>query len=78
MFNELHEVHTGVVRIRSLARSYVWWPNLDNDIEQVVKECSGCQQHAHLSAKDPIHRWELPKINLTEIIWTKLDRYRAI
>ena len=44
VLNKLHEVHTGVVRMKSLA------PNLDHDIEQVVKECNVCQQHAHLSA----------------------------
>ena len=42
VLNELHEVHTGVVRMKSLARSFVWWPNLDHDIEQVVKECNCC------------------------------------
>ena len=30
--------------MKSLARSYVWWPNLDTDIESMVKECGGCQQ----------------------------------
>ena len=25
----LHEVHTGVARMKSLARQYFWWPNLD-------------------------------------------------
>ena len=26
--------------MKSLARSFVWWPNLNHDIEQVVKECN--------------------------------------
>ena len=61
MLNEWHEVHTGVVQINSLARSFVWWPYFDHDIEQVVKECNVCQQHAHLPDKAPIHTWEWPK-----------------
>ena len=61
VLNELHEVHTGVVRMKSLARSFVWWPNLDHNIEQVVKDCNVCQQHAHLPAKAPLHTWEWPK-----------------
>ena len=35
----LHEVHTGVARMKSLARQYFWWPNLDTDIEDMVKSC---------------------------------------
>ncbi|PIO61752.1 hypothetical protein TELCIR_16714 [Teladorsagia circumcincta] len=33
-----------------LARSYVHWPTLDNDIEQLVRNCSKCAS----VAKDPV------------------------
>ena len=35
ILQELHLDHPG----KSLARSYVWWPNLDADIEVMVKSC---------------------------------------
>ena len=54
VLNELHEVPSGVVRMKSLACSFVWWPNLDHEIEQVIKECNGYQQQAYLYAKAPI------------------------
>ena len=28
MMEELHETHPGICRMKSLARSHVWWPNL--------------------------------------------------
>ena len=28
--------------MKALARSYVWWPAIDSDIETIVKACSGC------------------------------------
>lgn len=39
----LHDQHPGMVRMKLLARSYVWWPNIDNDIERTVKLCEYCQ-----------------------------------
>ena len=34
----LHETHLGISRMKSLARQFVWWPNLDTEIETVCKE----------------------------------------
>ena len=39
VLSELHETHPGVSRMKALARSYVYWPNLDRDIEQLAKGC---------------------------------------
>lgn len=40
----LHECHTGIVRMKMMARSYVWWPRCDKDIEECVNNCLICQQ----------------------------------
>ena len=40
---QLHREHPGVVRMKSIDRSYVWWPGVDQAIERVVKACSQCQ-----------------------------------
>lgn len=33
---ELHETHPGISRMKSLARSHVWWPRMDSDLEMKV------------------------------------------
>ena len=43
VLSELHLNHPGMVRRKSLARLHVWWPNLDSDIKQTVRNCSDCQ-----------------------------------
>ena len=60
VLEELHSSHCGIVRTKELARSYVWWPRIDNDIELCVSSCSNCQQHRHQPAKAPLHPWEWP------------------
>ena len=39
LLQELHEEHPGIVAMKSIARSYIWWPNLDAEIELIVKSC---------------------------------------
>lgn len=50
LLQELHAGHQGMAKIKSLARSFFWWPSLDAHIEAVaiepVKNASkleGCQ-----------------------------------
>lgn len=42
VLQELHESHPGIVKMKMLARSYVWWPALDADAENAVKGCIVC------------------------------------
>lgn len=47
--------HLRIVHIKALARSYVWWPKMDFDIEPIIKMCELCQTTHHASAKVPLH-----------------------
>jgi len=42
VLNILHEGHAGVVRMKMLARSTVWWFNLSSDIESKCSLCNSC------------------------------------
>ena len=56
----LHEGHQGGTRMKALARSFVWWPGLDGDLESVVKDCDKCQSTRHSPPQAPLHPWEFP------------------
>jgi transposase InsO family protein len=43
VLQDLHLAHQGVVRMKRRARNTVYWPKIDEDIEQVVRRCDACQ-----------------------------------
>ena len=53
----VHDTHPGVSRMKALARSFVWWPHMNEQIENTVKNCVVCQQHTPLPAPAPLHPW---------------------
>ena len=60
VLKQLHEVHPGINRMKALARSYVWWPGIDKDIELTVKSCKECCTNQSNPASAPSHPWETP------------------
>ena len=54
----LHEGHLGVVKMKQIARSLVWWPKIDKCIELVTSKCSGCLSVRNAPTKVQIHPWE--------------------
>lgn len=57
---ELHASHLGVVKCKGLARAYVWWPGLDDDIERMCAACSTCAETADSPPKTAIVPWSWP------------------
>ena len=57
----LHETHPGKVRMKALARSYMWWPKLDGQIENMSDICKTCAEMAKDPAKTSHHKWEFPE-----------------
>ncbi|XP_021354167.1 uncharacterized protein K02A2.6-like [Mizuhopecten yessoensis] len=60
LLSELHQGHIGVVKMKAVARSYMWWPGLDQDIELMCKTCAGCQEVKHAPPGARLHPWEWP------------------
>ena len=60
ILKELHREHPGCSRMKRLARSYVWWPGMDKDIENIAKSCHSCQSNKHAPPPAPLHPWTWP------------------
>ena len=56
--NYLHETHPGCSKMKAFARSYIWWPKMDQEIEDLVKRCSVCQENRPSPPPAPLHPWQ--------------------
>ena len=65
---QLHEGHPGISRMKNLARSFVWWPGIDSDLEVRVKQCESCQKTRHQPPPLPVQPWEWPQRP-----WARID-----
>ena len=54
---ELHMTHMGVVKMKSLAREYIWWPGINKEIESIAANCTGCAKYKKKPAPVPLTHW---------------------
>ena len=53
----LHHTHMGIVRMKSLAREYVWWPGMNKDIESLAAHCTYCAKRKNKPVPTPLAHW---------------------
>lgn len=59
VLNQLHIGHPGIVRMKSIARSFVYWPNIDDDVVQLVQQCSHCASVSKAPTKTNLMTWPI-------------------
>ena len=58
MLKELHLEHPGVCAMKAIARTCVWWPKMDEEIEREIKLCSVCQNVRSSPPNAPLIPWK--------------------
>ncbi|XP_060810148.1 uncharacterized protein K02A2.6-like [Amyelois transitella] len=61
VLTELHEGHMGIVKTKSLARSYVWWPGIDEALETACRAFAVCAAVADAPPAHPSRAWPWPE-----------------
>ena len=56
----LHETHSGIVRMKNLAREYIYWPGISQEIEAMAVNCQACQEAAKMPVKVELSPWPVP------------------
>lgn len=57
LLSELHMGHIGMSKMKSVARSFFWWPGLDRDIEQLGRSCESCMEMSNDPKTMNVHPW---------------------
>ena len=60
VLKELHQNHPGISRMKSLSRIHIWFPNIDHEIENIVKSCQSCEKVSNEPNKSQPHPWDWP------------------
>ena len=61
LLEELHSNHLGMSKMKSLARSYLWWPQLNTEIEALARNCQQCCAVGPNPPAAPAHPWLVPQ-----------------
>ena len=63
----LHTGHLGIERTKSNARSTMYWPNIDKNINEMISNCNACQKYRNLNPRESLLSHEIPKD-----VWNKV------
>jgi hypothetical protein len=61
VLRQFHSGHPGIGRMKSIARSFAYWPQMDQHIVDFVRRCSQCQQAAKNPPRLPPAPWPQPQ-----------------
>lgn len=57
LLKQFHRGHPGIQRMKSLARLHAYWPLMDAQIEECVRNCDKCAAAAKQPVKTELHSW---------------------
>jgi len=58
VLNIAHETHQGIVRTKQFIRSRFFWPNMDEDVTQMIGTCTSCVLNQPLQEDTPLQPTE--------------------
>ena len=60
ILERIHEGHPKLKKSKDLAKTTVWWPGINSDMQQKIQNCSYCLTNAPTQHKEPLLPTKLP------------------
>ncbi|UYV71991.1 K02A2.6-like [Cordylochernes scorpioides] len=57
----LHASHQGINNTIALAKGFIYWPGMNKEIEELINNCSICQQTSRANLKEPLLPHQAPE-----------------
>ena len=67
VLNQIHEGHMGVSKCRLRVQTTVFWPGINGQIEDIVRQCEMCQLNMPKTQKEPLISAAIPSTPQTKI-----------
>ena len=67
ILKQLHTNHPGIEKTKSRARQIVYWPGINEDIENKIAKCGICQKYRNCNVKEPMLSHDIPKYPFQKI-----------
>ncbi|XP_055385810.1 uncharacterized protein K02A2.6-like [Condylostylus longicornis] len=64
---QLHLPHLGVEKTKSRARSIVYWPTMNLEIEELIHKCNICEKYKYSEPREPLISHDIPEMPFSKI-----------
>ena len=61
ILQRIHAAHLGIEKCRARARSAVFWPGINGAINELISQCSTCQQYQRSNQREPLIPQHVPE-----------------
>ena len=61
VLQQIHLAHQGAEKCKLRAKGSVFWPNINSEIEDMVRSCDPCQRHQNANIKEPMISHDVPQ-----------------
>ena len=67
MLTLIHESHLGMAKCKQRAREVIYWPAMNADIENTVRNCARCSEYQNQLPAEALEQTPTPDLPFTEV-----------